>query len=425
MGALPGQPQPIWCYDPPESGPTTFTQGANSWLDDFNHGLSLANLGAGYRVFSSADAGAPDRLNRYQYWRHADHWMVDVNGRDQTPADGQPTNFGGTTMRPDRSFHFENGRLIVEADVAAGVTQYGKNAWPELTVTTAPAPTDRADDLYGYGIFKGHYTFGCRLESDRGVLCALFASAPGPGTTINGRLYETPFSDLGGMVIYDNPRPAAWRTCQNTDPDTNCRDRFRLELTQDSFNFYVNGVRMYGASQIPPDRQFPSHMVNGEVYVYFASWIGKPNADTVRFHWDRISINNGVSGAPEPGPVPAPAPTPTPVPTACSPRPKVTVTTAPAGPGQLQVTVAAKTNSGVPNNRLRAIQVLSTKNAVTDIDGQTGRQGAFTVPLSGGPQQTTFMVRRATPGVAMTVPMKVVDDCGSWDTFVGAGPNAP
>jgi hypothetical protein len=292
MGALPDQPRPIWCYDPPETGASTFRQGANSWIDDFNHGLSLADLGPGYRVFSTAEAGETERLNRFQYWRHADHWMVDVNGRDQTPQNG-PWNFGGTTMRPDRSFRFQQGRLVVEADVAAGISQYDGTAWPELTVTTAPRPTGVTDGLYAYGFFRGHWTFGCRLESGRALNCALFDGRP---EAEGGRLYELPLRNAEGMRVWgggaDTPETnAAWRVCRGTDPDTNCRDRFRLELTRDTIDLYVNGVRFFSVSQIPPDRQLPPALLNGDVYVYFASWIGKPNADTVRFHWDRLAVN--------------------------------------------------------------------------------------------------------------------------------------
>jgi hypothetical protein len=413
MGALPDQPRPIWCYDPPETGASTFRQGANSWIDDFNHGLSLADLGPGYRVFSTAEAGETERLNRFQYWRHADHWMVDVNGRDQTPQNG-PWNFGGTTMRPDRSFRFQQGRLVVEADVAAGISQYDGTAWPELTVTTAPRPTGVTDGLYAYGFFRGHWTFGCRLESGRALNCALFDGRP---EAEGGRLYELPLRNAEGMRVWgggaDTPETnAAWRVCRGTDPDTNCRDRFRLELTRDTIDLYVNGVRFFSVSQIPPDRQLPPALLNGDVYVYFASWIGKPNADTVRFHWDRVAVNPGTSSSPPPT-------------VTCTTRPPVRIATVPSGPGRLQVTVTAQASSDVPNNRLRSLRFLQTSNALTDIGGQTGRKGSFTVPLDSRPQQTQFDVRREIAGQPMTVQLVAVDDCGDWQTFVGAGATSP
>ena len=86
LGALPGQPAPIWCYDPMETAPSTFVSGANSWVDDFNHGASLSDLGAGYRVFEVGSIG------RLRHWRHSEHWMVDVEGND---ADGPPRTTSG------------------------------------------------------------------------------------------------------------------------------------------------------------------------------------------------------------------------------------------------------------------------------------------------------------------------------------------
>src|SRR5262245_12769101 len=82
LGALPGQPLPVWCYPTLASGPPTFSQGLNSWVDDFNHGLSLADIGSGYKVFERARG-----INKSLHWRHSNHWMVDVNGKDTTPAD--------------------------------------------------------------------------------------------------------------------------------------------------------------------------------------------------------------------------------------------------------------------------------------------------------------------------------------------------
>src|SRR5690242_19578587 len=48
-GALPPA-VPVWCA-PLATGDSTLVDDANSWLDDFNHGLSNAEMGEGYRVF--------------------------------------------------------------------------------------------------------------------------------------------------------------------------------------------------------------------------------------------------------------------------------------------------------------------------------------------------------------------------------------
>jgi hypothetical protein len=50
--------------------------------------------------------------------------------------------------------------------------------------------------------------------------------------------------------------------------------------------------------------------------------------------------------------------------------------------------------------------------------------GSFTLPLPDRPASTTFWVRRATDGRATSLPLVVVDDCGTWPTFVGGGPTA-
>jgi hypothetical protein len=387
----------IWCYDPPETGPATFVNGANSWIDDFNHHLSLADIGPGYRVFGD---GAGQQFLPSQHWRHNDHWMVDVRGRD---AAGAESNWGGTAMRPDRSFRYINGRLVIETDVAAGIAEYSGGAWPELVVTTAPAPTTWIDPLYTYGQFKGHWTVGCRLPPGRVPICALHDPT--------GRRWEiAAFIPAGSTVFGGEPgapgseRDRAWRVCQGTDPDTNCRDRFRMELTRDSLKLLVNGVRYFEITNIPTSGLMDA-LVNADVYTYFGSWIYRPDVDTVRFHWDRVAVN----------------PDATTPPVSCSPRPRVAVSTASSGPGRLQVTVAAQG----ANNQLQALNFTATNNARIDVAGRSGATGSFQVPLTSRPQQVTFTVQRVTTGVAMYVPFTVVDGCGNWQTFVGAGPTSP
>jgi chitinase len=108
----------------------------------------------------------------------------------------------------------------------------------------------------------------------------------------------------------------------------------------------------------------------------------------------------------------------------CGPRPPVQVSSRKTGDGRLEVTVTAGTD--VPNftNRLTQIQFGAGSNALIDIGGQTGRTGDFAVLLSDRPTSLTFQVRRDVAGRAATVPLTVVDDCGTWPTFVGGGPAA-
>src|SRR5581483_181436 len=123
LGALPPA-VPVWCAGSLAAGPGTAIRGKNSWVDDFDHGLSNAEVGPDYKVF-----GPLGSLNQAKVFRHNSHWMVDINGVDGTPGDG-PWNVGGVTMRPDQSFRFVDGRLVIEADVAAGIAGYGGSAWP-------------------------------------------------------------------------------------------------------------------------------------------------------------------------------------------------------------------------------------------------------------------------------------------------------
>jgi hypothetical protein len=66
------------------------------------------------------------------------------------------------------------------------------------------------------------------------------------------------------------------------------------------------------------------------------------------------------------------------------------------------------------------LQFTQTANALVDVSGQIGRTGAFSVSLPANSTSTTFYVRRAAAG-ASTAMLTVVDRCGSWPTFVGAG----
>jgi len=423
LGALPGQPFPIWCYDPMEGDAPTFVNGANSWVDDFNHGASLTELGTGYRTFEVGSIG------RTRHWRHADHWMVDVEGND---ADGSPPyDFGAAMMRPDRTFRAVNGTLVVEAEVAAGVVDYQGIVWPELVVTTAAAPTQlRPNGTYVYEAFPNHWTVGCRLQADGAPTCALLDnSAAGDSTA---RVWEISHFQCGNtqgpfctQKFGGHPSvvPNVHRFCQGTDPDTNCRDRFRWEISTDKLTIYVNGTKYMEHSGFPPGIRIPAALLNNDVYVYFGDFLFKSGHPVTRFHWDRIAINPNAPAGPPP---PVPTPTPTPPPVVCNPRPKVTVSTVPSN-GRLQVTVRSATSSQVPNNRLRQLRFGAATNALIDAGGQTGRTGNFTVTLPVGTTQTTFTIRRGTtavPPLTTTVPFVAADDCGDWSTFVGGGPAA-
>lgn len=129
----------------------------------------------------------------------------------------------------------------------------------------------------------------------------------------------------------------------------------------------------------------------------------------------------GLGDALPPTPTPQPTSTPTPIPTpvlVCpSPRPPVRLTTSANGDGRLRVVI-----SGGAAPFLRMV-VGNASNAVVDMPGgPTGVTGQ-TVQFPTYPSTATFYVRRLAAGPA-TVPITVVDACGSWNTFVGGGAGA-
>ncbi len=284
--ALAGQPGPVFC-EPLPSGPGTAVPGDGTWTDRFDHGLRLAGMGgSGYRTFVTAG------VDQAAFWRHADHWMVDV-----APSAGDS---GGALLRPRRPQRFVDGRLSVEVVTAAGHADYGATAWPEIVVTTAQRPTaPRQDGLYAYDHFRHHPSLGCRLEADRTPVCALMDATP-RGAAQGGRVWEMSFHQQAGTESFGGgpwgPAAAAWRTCAvDDDPDTACRDRFRLELSATSLTLRVNGVRYFAQSGLPA---LPDELLDGDVYVYAASMTWLSEADVVRFHWDDLVVNGrgGISG---------------------------------------------------------------------------------------------------------------------------------
>ena len=104
-------------------------------------------------------------------------------------------------------------------------------------------------------------------------------------------------------------------------------------------------------------------------------------------------------------------------------------------PARAQVGVSTSQTSG-------GLRVAITAGCGTIHQLQIGRGGPLanaSVDVEGGPSNITstttytptsaattvyLRVRRVTPGVAVTVPLVVTDDCGSWPTFVGGGVNA-
>ncbi len=283
----------IWCFDLAPAAAKTAVERSNSWVDDFTVDRLLLQLDdgdMGYRVFD----GAGDVGGKSQHWFNQNHWMVDM--RDAFT--------GGSSMRPDRSFKFQNGKLVVEADFAASIPEYGGETWGEITITSASAPTGViADNLYAYGQFGGHWAIGCRLQSDRTPVCAIEGpradSPPSTGKcfAIEGgyRVAEMSwFQHCGSINNGGYPTgelDKAWRKCKPDGPDMLCRDRFRMEVTKSSLTLYVNGVKYFEDANWPAAHQLPDSFVNGDVYVYQSNWQNRGGSHAFRYHWDHFAVN--------------------------------------------------------------------------------------------------------------------------------------
>ena len=287
-GALLEQPAPVFCSIN-NSASNTSTSGNNSWLDDFDHGATFSDFSrTGYYIYNSMA-----NINQSIHWRHANHWMVDLATRRINEAPEQSS--GAAFLRPDQTFQFENGKLIVEADVAAGMSAYEVNVWPEIVISMADRPLGftPGSSLYAYDMFPEDWTLGCRLQATRHPICALkdnsgnFEAHKGPGMVWEMSWFQHVGTNTYGGNALDG-RGDYWRECDYDEPDIKCRDRFRLELTRTSLTLYVNGIKYFQQTGIPP---LPDALFNGNVYVYFASTVWKHPADTIRYHWDRIAVN--------------------------------------------------------------------------------------------------------------------------------------
>jgi hypothetical protein len=301
IGALPPA-MPMFCDHLVRGVRGTFINRRNRWIDDFQHNASMAELGPGYVRFEKSSL----QSGRSGTFRHNNHWMADV-----LAPGGQ---VGGSQMRPARSFRFRNGKLVVVTDVAAGIRDYNGFAWPEITVTTASSPASRrygptparsiGDDLYAYGQFGGYDSIGIRLTGARPIVAYYDNTERGFPC---GRVFELSWfqdgsDDPGPANPCPHPRqfriwgggewaaPGAVRFCRGTDPDINCRDRFRWVLTKTRITLYANGRKLMQHTALP-GYGLPARFLRSPVYVYFNDWVYQGPNRVVRFHWDRVAVN--------------------------------------------------------------------------------------------------------------------------------------
>jgi hypothetical protein len=298
IGALPPA-VPAWC-DLLGPAADTAVRGANSWSDGFAGGAVHGAMPASYRVFENPRAASAPQTSVYrtEHFLHNRHWMVDIAGSG-APAgvyEGSAEDFfvgphnGGGLMRPDASFRFEDGHLLVEFETSAGMTAYGDRIWPEIVVTTSPTPTHHeTNGWYAAGLFGGYASVGCAFPADRASECRVYDdekitawlsadSAAGAAKVFGGRPHT-------------EPQRSAWHLCGPTDPDASCRDRFRIDFSRDGISIWVNSVLYMSHTGLPRSAQLPDELLTQPVYVYFASWAYLPEAAVARVHWGRISVN--------------------------------------------------------------------------------------------------------------------------------------
>jgi hypothetical protein len=350
IGALPPA-RPLWCDLPlPQPGGSTARQAENAWADDFQHGLSLSGMaGTGYRLFQNealeqTAENAGRKVHPSLHFRHQDHWMADVH--HATSVGGERNGYGGAYLRPDRAFRFDaEGRLVVEFDFAAGVLEYGGTNWGEVIVTTGPAPDNATHgftltDTDGFSNFRGHWTFGTKLKPSRDFNDSFLINDDTSPDTLKRPSFERHlYERVGGGGPWTPETDAAFRLCRGTDPDTDCRDRFRIafDAGADTITWTVNGVRYH---QAHVEKGLPAGLTDAPgLYVYFVSWVyrNSEGPNVTRFHWDRVAVNPHLLGD---GPAPptatatataTPAPTLTPAPPTATSTPAPTPTAVPTG----------------------------------------------------------------------------------------------
>jgi len=347
MGAI-APARPIWC-ETLGVGRDTHSAGSNSWVDDFNHGQSMASLNTSYLegFFGNGDV---------RHFQHNEHWMVDIESHGSGALIG-------AWMRPNRTFRPQaDGSLVVEFEVAGPIagTRNEDNlsdSWPEFVLSTASAPPGmqswgsalRRGGTYLYEGFPGFWTFGCRMQQSRHPICALYRDDFGTAGTKPSRVWE--INQNGREVTFEfggdpTTRGLAnvWKSCNSTqDPDVVCRNTFRWEIRANEVKLFTNGVLYYHAGLI--DSELNNILqASGGVNVFFGDFAYRMSPGrALRFHWDHVAVNPGPASAPS-SPVLPSQPTATPTRT---PTPQATLTpTATATPTSVSVSFDDRTGAG-------------------------------------------------------------------------------
>jgi hypothetical protein len=85
--------------------------------------------------------------------------------------------------------------------------------------------------------------------------------------------------------------------------------------------------------------------------------------------------------------------------------------------------VTATSNPSFAGNAIKSIRFDELRLAQIEAPGQPASTVPFTASYPAGTTQAIFVIKRTAAGSLMAR-MTVTDDCGTWPTFIGAGPEA-
>lgn len=263
-GALASEPASIWCYTDLNSAGKTAIQGTNSFVDTFTKSTNFSDCCGGYAVFNAIKPTGKAKM-----WRQGNYWITDSIANI-------------SLLRPNNTFSFEGGKLVIEAAVAASMPGYNNLIFPEIIVSTASHPSSpHKNARYGYEQFAQHTTFGCRLEgSTQRVVCTLTdksTPASAPAKIIYEKKSTTPTAS----------QKAAWKVCTSGQPASACMNTYRLEISATSAVIYVNAIKYAEFSGLA----LPADLVKGKGYVYFSTTNLDSSNAAYRLQWGALAIN--------------------------------------------------------------------------------------------------------------------------------------